>query len=112
MRAPVILIALALAGPAAAQAVDPGLAAQQNQQWMQQDALRQQTLSLERQTFVSEQKAQTDQALTGLAAQRAAQPLRPPRTPSHLDADLAAQADAIGRSELQPPPKPTPVPTP
>jgi hypothetical protein len=82
MRALILLSALALAAPASAQTYDANAAAQQNQLWMQQEALRQQTLSLERQSLVQDQRAQTDQALATLAAQRAAQPLPPPRVQS------------------------------
>lgn len=88
----VIFAALAAAGPAAAQT-----AADQNQLYMQQEALRQQTLAAERQSFTQQQAASTNAALSDLAAARASQPPRgaPASADRPFDAAAAAQADQL-----------------
>jgi hypothetical protein len=87
----------AAASVAAAQALDPAAIGQQNAFFMEQQALRSQALDQERQAFVQEQTAQTNKALSDLAAARAGQPaaITPTRPPS--SAALAARADALAR---------------
>jgi hypothetical protein len=97
-RIGVLVIGLAaVAGAAAAQALDPAATGQQNAIFMEQQALRSQTLDQERQAFVQEQRALTNKALSDLAAARTGQPaaITPTRPPS--SAALAARADALAR---------------
>ncbi|HZZ35233.1 MAG TPA: hypothetical protein VFE03_05875, partial [Caulobacteraceae bacterium] len=97
-RMGILAIGLAVAASvAAAQALDPAAIGQQNAFFMEQQALRSQALDQERQAFVQEQTAQTNKALSDLAAARAGQPaaITPTRPPS--SAALAARADALAR---------------
>lgn len=92
-------LALGAVGAARAQPFDPGVVAQQNQLYMEQEAQRQRSLELERQAFAAQQKAQTEQTLARLRA--GAGPSAPAAVSQREAAAYAADADTLRRIEAE-----------
>ena len=75
--------------------------ARQNEIAAEMETQRQQALDAGREAFVAEQRAQTSQALSELAAARAGQPPPLRQTVPPASARLAARADTLARLALE-----------
>ena len=102
MRLPaLILIAAAVAGPAAAQSSFDIIHAE-NRLAARQDIARQRALADDREALVIENRARTAAALAVLHEQRIAAPVTAePLAPAPLDPQMAADAESIARLQAQ-----------
>lgn len=101
MRMTTLVLALAIATPAAAQVSNPRDVRDiptENSLWAEQQRARQQTLAAERQAFAAQQRARAGASLQTLEARVAASA---PLQPAPLDPGLSAQAEAIANAQAR-----------